>query len=97
MVEPTTCGDPMWPLRWTCKSTSQLAIALSKEGEAISARTVASLLYAMDYSLQGNYKTKDGDSHPDRDAQFRYISRQSQLFQKRGRRGSQGASAQGID
>lgn len=84
LVEPTTCGDPMTPLRWTCKSTSQLARALSKKKMKISARTVAALLQEMDYSLQGNYKTKEGSSHPDRDSQFRYISRQCQLFQKRG-------------
>ena len=28
------------------------------------------------YSLQGNRKTKEGDSHPDRDAQFDHINAQ---------------------
>jgi hypothetical protein len=84
LVEPTTCGDPMSPLRWTCKSTSQLAQALRSKGNPISARTVASLLHDMEYSLQGNYKTMEGTDHPDRDAQFRYISRQTRLFQRRG-------------
>lgn len=84
LVEPTTCGDPMSPLRWTCKSTTQLAAALSKRGAPISARTVAAVLHDMEYSLQGNYKTREGASHPDRDAQFRYISRQTRLFQQRG-------------
>jgi transposase len=85
LVEPTTCGDPMSPLRWTCKSTSELARALSKKnGKSVSARTVATLLKSLEYSLQGNYKTEEGKSHPDRDAQFRHISRQTQAFQKRG-------------
>jgi hypothetical protein len=74
----------MSPLRWTCKSTTQLAEALTRKGATISARSVASLLQDMDYSLQGNYKTKEGTSHSDRDAQFRYISRQTRFFQQRG-------------
>jgi len=84
LVAPTTCGDPMSPLRWTCKSTSQLAEALSTKARSISPRTVASLLQGMEYSLQGNYKTKEGASHPDRDSQFQYISRRTRLFQARG-------------
>jgi hypothetical protein len=34
------------------------------------------LLHSQNYSLQGNRKTEEGDDHPDRDAQFRYINRQ---------------------
>jgi hypothetical protein len=30
----------------------------------------------MDYSLQGNRKTEEGNDHPDRDAQFRHINEQ---------------------
>jgi hypothetical protein len=84
LVEPETRGDPMSPLRWTCKSTSQLAAALTEGGHAISERTVASLLHDIGYSLQGTFKTREGASHPDRDEQFRYIARQTKLFQKRG-------------
>ena len=83
LVEPSTRGDPESPLRWTCKSTSQLARALGREGHAVSARTVAHLLHELDYSLQGNAKAREGSSHPDRDAQFKYISRQTRLFQAR--------------
>jgi hypothetical protein len=83
LVETTTCGDPMSPLRWTCKSTTQLAEALTRKGTAIRARAVASLLQDMDYSHQGSYKTKGGTSHPDRDAQFRYISRQKRFLRQR--------------
>ena len=70
LVEPMTRGDPQSPLRWTCKSTSQLAEELSKQGHALSPRTVGRLLNAAGYSLQGNLKTKEGSSHPDRNAQF---------------------------
>jgi len=74
LVEPATRGDPMSPLRWTCKSTRQLAAALEQQGYAISPPTVASLLHDLGYSLQANTKTLEGTSHPDRDRQFRYIN-----------------------
>jgi len=83
LVEPSTRGDPESPLRWTCKSTAQLARALAREGYAVSARTVAQLLHQLDYSLQGNAKAREGSAHPDRDQQFKYISRQTRLFQAR--------------
>ena len=84
LVEPTTCGDPMSPLRWTCKSTAELARALSKKGSKVGARTVAALLHDLEYSLQGNYKTKEGsEQRNNRDAQFRHIKRQTEDFQRR--------------
>ena len=84
LVEPTTRGDPENPLRWTCLSTRQLAAALEKQGYRIGRQTVAYLLDELGYSLQGNQKTKEGSSHPDRDAQFRYIHDQVENFQRRG-------------
>jgi transposase len=83
LVEPTTRGDPMSPLRWTCKSTRKLAEALQKQGHRVGARTVARLLHALDYSLQANRKTREGSSHPDRNAQFAYINKQVRAFQER--------------
>ena len=74
LVEPLTRGDPESPLRWTIKSTRMLAAALTGEGHAISRETVAEILRSMGYSLQGNRKTEEGDDHPDRDAQFRFIN-----------------------
>jgi Rhodopirellula transposase DDE domain len=84
LVEPTTRGDPMSPLRWTCKSTRKLAEALQQQGHHVGARTVARLLHALDYSLQANRKTREGSSHPDRNAQFAYINVQVRAFQERG-------------
>lgn len=84
LVDPSTRGDPESPLRWTCKSTSQLARQLSLEGHCVSPRTVGRLLKAAGYSLQGNRKTKEGSGHPDRDAQFRYINAMVLRFQERG-------------
>jgi hypothetical protein len=75
LIEPTTRGDPESPLRWTCKSTRRLADELTRLGHPVGRGTVASLLHAAGYSLQANRKTREGDSHPDRDAQFRYIDR----------------------
>jgi len=74
LVDPDTRGDPMSPLRWTCKSTRQLADALRKAGHPVSHRVVGELLASMGYSLRANVKTKEGSGHPDRDAQFRYLN-----------------------
>jgi len=84
LVEPTSRGDPQSPLRWTCKSTAQLAAELQRQGHRIGPRKVADLLHQLKYSLQGNRKTKEGASHPDRDAQFRHINATAQAFQERG-------------
>ena len=74
LVDPATRGDPMSPLRWTTKFTAELAGELTRQGHPVTARTVAMLLAGAGYSLQGNAKTVEGKQHPDRDAQFRYIS-----------------------
>ena len=74
IVDPGARGDPESPLRWTLKSTRELARALTAAGHACSDRTVARLLRGEGYSLQGNAKVAEGRQHPDRDAQFRYIS-----------------------
>jgi biotin operon repressor/transposase len=74
MVEPGTRGDPMSPLRWTAKSTRNLAAELTRQGHRVSADTVGDLLREEGFSLQGNAKTIEGRRHPDRDAQFRYIA-----------------------
>jgi Rhodopirellula transposase DDE domain len=84
LVEPTTRGDPQSPLRWTCKSTRNLAEELKHQGHCVSYRTVAALLHDLDYSLQANRKTREGSSHPDRNAQFQHISRQVRIFQRAG-------------
>jgi hypothetical protein len=74
LVEPVSRGDPESPLRWTVKSTRILARELSREGYSVSHVLVADLLHEMEYSLQGNRKTMEGASHPDRNAQFEYIN-----------------------
>lgn len=84
LVDPATRGDPESPLRWTCKSTTQLADALTRQGHALSPRSVGRLLNEAGYSLQSNRKTLEGSSHPDRNRQFEHISRTAQAFQLRG-------------
>ena len=84
LVDPVTRGDPQSPLRWTCKSTTQLARELARQGHPVSPRTVGRLLKANGYSLQGNRKTKEGAGHPDRNAQFEHINATVLSFQQRG-------------
>jgi len=74
LVEPDARGDPMSPLRWTTKSLSQLAGALVAMGHRIGRSTVADLLHRERFSLQANCKTREGQSHPDRDAQFAHLN-----------------------
>jgi hypothetical protein len=74
LLDPVTRGDPESPLRWSCKSTATLAAELKRQHHPVSARTVATLLKHAGYSLQANRKTREGASHPDRDAQFRYLN-----------------------
>src|SRR4051794_18109180 len=83
LVAPATRGDPMSPLRWTCKSTRTLAAELQRQGHAISHETIALLLHHLGYSLQANRKTREGTTHPDRNAQFEFISARVQSFQRR--------------
>jgi transposase len=84
LVEPLTRGDPESPLRWTCKSTRRLAEELTSQGHKIGYRSVAWLLHEAGYSLQANRKTREGNQHPDRNAQFEFINTQATRFQKRG-------------
>lgn len=84
LVDPVTRGDPESPLRWTCKSSYELARALTAQGHTVSARTVQRLLHAAGYSLQSNRKTREGSAHPDRNAQFERINELVRAFQAAG-------------
>jgi len=84
LIEPATRGDPESPLRWTCKSTRRLAEELTRQKHPASPSTVARLLRAAGYSLQANRKTREGASHPDRNAQFEYINGLVERFLRRG-------------
>ena len=80
LVDPLTRGDPMSPLRWTCKSRAKLAASLSKTGWTVSSTTVGRLLHELGYSLQSVRKRREGAAHPDRNAQFEYINATAERF-----------------
>ena len=82
LVESSTRGDPQSPLFWTSKSTRKLAEELGGRGHPVSHQTVAAVLSDWGYSLQANRKTKEGQDHPDRDAQFEHINRRVRDFQR---------------
>ncbi len=82
IINGSTAGDPMTNLKWTCKSTRNIAEELKKSGHKITHETVRSLLRAQGYSLQTNRKMLSGKNHPDRDAQFKYIDRSVNRFLK---------------
>lgn len=81
LIEPYTVGSPESPLRWTIKSTRQLADKLKAQGFKISHARVADLLKEQNYSLQANRKMIEGGKHPDRNAQFEFINRTINEFQ----------------
>lgn len=74
LVHPDTRGNPMSPLRWTLKSTYELARELSAQGFQASAELVRRTLHDMGYSLQAPAKQNEGSAHPDRDGQFNWIN-----------------------
>ncbi len=74
LVHPDTRGTPMSALRWTLKSTYELARELQQRGFTTSAESVRRLLHQMGYSLQAPAKQNEGAAHPDRDGQFRYLN-----------------------
>jgi hypothetical protein len=76
LVSPTTRGDPMSPLRWTCKSLRKLSAQLGQMGHSASVNIVSGVLHELGYSLQANRKVREGSQHPDRNAQFEYINAQ---------------------
>jgi hypothetical protein len=84
IVEETTAGDPMSPLKWTSKSTRTIADELTRSGHPISSVTVGRCLEDMGYTLQANVKTREGPQHANRDAQFRYLNRQVKAFRRVG-------------
>ena len=80
LVEPATRGDPTQPLLWTTRSLRNLVKGLAKKGHEVCPTVVGNLLRDMGYSLQANSKTREGDRHIDRDAQFQYINTQAKAF-----------------
>lgn len=84
IVDASTRGDPMAPLKWTCKSLENIREELVKSGYKVCATTIGKILREqLEYSLQGLKKTREGSSHEDRNAQFEYLNRKCRQFQDR--------------
>jgi hypothetical protein len=83
LIEPSVRGDPVSPLRWTCKSTRTISSELSDQGFSVSYAKIHGLLREMGYSMQSNRKTREGSQHPDRNEQFVFISKRVKEAQKR--------------
>ena len=64
LVDPETRGDPMSPLRWTTKSTANLAGELTRQGHQVTARTVAKLLAAPGTACRATPRRWRGSSTP---------------------------------
>jgi hypothetical protein len=84
LVDPVSRGDPCSALRWTCKSRAKLTAALTKAGWRVSSTSVGRLLHTLGYSLQSVSKSREGISHPDRNAQFEHINAMADEFIQRG-------------
>jgi hypothetical protein len=74
LIEDAIRGDPESPLRWVSRSQRNIAEALRCQGFEVSQKLVGRLLRELKYSCQANRKTREGSSHPDRNAQFEYIN-----------------------
>jgi len=79
LIDPVMRGDPESPLRWTCQSTRLLAQELNRQGYDIGPSAVRFLLHELEYSLQGNKKSREGNDHPDRNDQFLYINKWNKI------------------
>ena len=87
LVDPDSRGDPMSPLRWTLKSTRQLADELTRLGHRAGSSLVGTLLHHLGFSLQANAKVSEGAQHADRDGQFRYRGNAANSWPPRRSRG----------
>ena len=79
-----TAGDPISGLKWTRKTTKKIAEALERVDIYVSRNTVGRLLKQMDFRLRVNHKKRSTVSAPERDKQFRYISKMRDSFARRG-------------
>ena len=80
IMEESTVGDPMSPLKWSSKSSYQIQQYLESKGHRISEDTIQRRLRKLDYSLQANIKDKEGAFHAERDRQFRYLNETAKRF-----------------
>src|SRR6516162_5524426 len=85
LLEHDTAGDPITGLKWTRKTTENIAEVLQQIDIPVSANTVARLLYPMNFSLRVNRKPIATNSSPYREQQFQHIYSLRTRFQRQGR------------
>jgi hypothetical protein len=73
-------GNPMKHITWTHLSIDKITAELRRRGYAITKTPVNRLLWQEKFSLKKNQKALHTKSHPDRDAQFRYIDEQADQY-----------------
>jgi Rhodopirellula transposase DDE domain len=83
VMDESTVGDPMSPLKWSSKSTYQIRQYMASPGHSGSQDSIQRRLRNLDDSLQANRKDKERESHTDRDRQFRYLNETAKRFLKR--------------
>jgi len=81
-VDPTLAGSSR--VRGGAADGRKLAAELAEMGHQVGKQKVSELLQGLGYSLQALRKTREGSSHPDRNAQFEHINRQARTFQAKG-------------
>jgi hypothetical protein len=84
LLRDETGGDPMKRQKWARLSLGRLSDLLRRHGHPADPKTVRRLLLKLGYSLKANRKRYTGPPHPDRDRQFRYISRLKGRFLRAG-------------
>src|ERR1700722_1585380 len=84
LVQSSIRGDPEAALLWVSKSQRHLSAVLAELGFSAGQKLVGRLLKRLGFSLQANAKTREGTSHPDRNAQFEHINAEVKGFQAAG-------------
>jgi len=84
LMDESAGGDPMSHLRWTNKSTTNIAEELTRQGHPSSDETIRRRLRELGYTMQASVKVKEGPAAVGRDEQFRYINAQVKKFLARG-------------
>jgi hypothetical protein len=74
LLEEGRRGDPMSEITWNILSLRDIARQMALLGFSCSKDTIARLMHADGYSLQGMSRVLEGKQHPDRDAQFGHVS-----------------------
>jgi hypothetical protein len=82
IVDENTAGHPMNALKWTSKTSRNIADELARKGFEVSHTTVCKVLNDLEYSLQSNKKILSTKQDPERDEQFKYINKLVTQFSK---------------